>query len=108
MTYAGLGTVNATNDLSNILVYANDLTGGVLMPMMLGAFFVVVLLGGYFMQLRFSGRARIDLCFASAGFSTVGMAVLMSLKNGLLNPIYLFLSIIVAIIGVAWLYFSQE
>lgn len=108
MVYPGLDTVNATNDATAILVYANDLSGGTLMPMTLLAFFLIVAIGSFFAQMRFSGRGRFELSFTVAGFATFGFAVLMSTRNGLLNPAYLLISLAVAILGVAWLYFSQE
>lgn len=108
MTYAGLDTVNATTDLSNLLLYVNDLTNGYAMPSVLFAFFFIVFLGGAFYQIRFRGSARFDFAFAVAGFGTFGLAMIMSSKNGLLNPLYLLITIAVAILGAIWLYFSQD
>lgn len=106
--YPDLSTVNATTDVSNLLLYVNDLTNGLAMPVTLVAFFFLVLLGGAFAQMRFRGSIRIDFAFAAAGFSTFGLAVILSLKTGLLNPLYLFVSLGIAILGAVWLYFSQE
>lgn len=105
--YPDMGTINNT-DLSNILVYANNLTDGYLAPMILAAFFIIVAVGSFFMQQRFTGRGRFELSFAAAGFVTVGFAVLMSLKEGLLPTHDLIISIVVAVIGAIWLYFSQD
>ena len=108
MTYQTLADVNATTDVSNLLVYANDLTGGILMPLILLSFFIIICIGSFFMQMRFSGRGRFEMSFAVAGFATFGLGVLMSSKNGLLNPTYLIISLGAAILGVAWLYFSSD
>jgi len=99
---------NSTTDLSQLLIYTNDITGGSAMPIVLFAFFVISFLGSAFLNVRFRGVFRFDFCFAAAGFTTFGLACIMSLKNGLLNPFYLILSIIVAVIGVAILYLSSN
>lgn len=106
MTYADLSTVNATTDLSNLLLYVNNLTNGYAMPSVLVAFFLIIFLGGSFYQIRFRGDARWDFSFAVAGFITFGMAMIMSQKNGLLNPLYLLVSLAVAILGAVWLYMT--
>lgn len=108
MTYPGLGTVNATTDVTNLLVYVNDITYGRAMPMVLLSFFLVAFLAGAFAQMRFKGQMRMDFSFAAAGFATFGLAVIMSLKNGLLNPIYLLVSLGVAILGVIFLWLRSD
>lgn len=108
MSYPLLNTVNATNDVSTILVYANNLTGGAMMPMFLFLFFWIVCLGSYFAQKRFDVYASFPISFATAGFTTFGLAAIMSMKNGLLNPMYLIISIAVTVIGVLWLYMSTD
>lgn len=108
MTYPDISTVNATNDLSNLLVYANEVTNGLFAPGVLLAFFIIILIAGFFAQMRFKGSTRFDFSFTAAGFATFGFAVIMSLKTGLLNPIYLFISLAVAILGVVWIYLASE
>lgn len=98
---------NATNDPAELFIYANTITNNSFMPLVLFSFFIIVLLGSSFANKRFMGRVRFELSFAVAGFSTVGLAVLMSMKNGLLSPIYVWISIAVAIIGVAWLALTE-
>jgi len=107
MTFAELSSVNASNDVGALLVYANDLTGGILMPMILAAFFLIALIGSYLAQLRF-GRDSLPISFASASFVTFGMCTMMTFETGLINPIYLFITIGLSIIGVIWLYMSSE
>lgn len=108
MTYKTLADVNATQDLTELVIYVNDITGGYAMPLVLFGFFVVALLGSVFAQMRFKGTIRPDFSFASAAFVTFGLAVIMSLKNGLLNPVWLFLSIGLAVLGAVWLYLGRE
>jgi len=108
LSFPDLSSVNATTDVSELLVYVNTLTGGAAMPTVLAAFFIIAFLGSAFLNARFRGVFRFDFCFASAGFVTLGFATIMSLKNGLLNPIYLMISIVVAILGVAILLLSSN
>jgi hypothetical protein len=105
-TFKTLADVNATTDLSELLVYTNDVTGGWAMPLVLLAFFMIIFLGGLFIQSR-RGIMRPEVLLATAGFLTFGMAMIMSIKEGLLNPIYVFISLGLAILGVLWMYLSD-
>ena len=107
-TYRTMADVNATTDVSEILVYVNEITNGWAMPSVLFALFMIVFIGGLFTQIRFKGAVRPEVAFVTAGFITVGLAVLMSLKDGLLLPRYLFTSFAIALLGIAWVYLSQK
>lgn len=106
--FAEISSVNATNDVTELLVYMNTVTDGYFMPMVLLAFFIILCLGSFFMQMRFTGRGRFELSFTVAAFATFGFAVIMSTKNGLINPSYLIISLVAAVLGVAWLYLSSD
>ncbi len=106
MAYPLLDTVNATTDPTELLIYVNDLTFGLAMPLMLLSFFTIILLGGMFMQIR-RGTVRPEVLLASSGFATFGLAMMMSLREGLLNPIYVFLSLGISILGVVWMFLSS-
>jgi hypothetical protein len=108
MTFKTLADVNATTDPSELLIYTNELTDGWAMPSVLFAFFIIVFLGGAFAQMRFRGGVRIDFAFAAASFSTLGLAVIMMMKTGLLNPIYLFVTIGLSILSVVVLYLGRN
>ena len=108
MTYPTLETVNATTDLANILVYANTITNGYFMPMVLFAFFIIVMIGSFVAQFRFSGRPNFQKSFAVSSFSTFGVAMLMSSKNGLLEPTILIITLVLTILSAMWLFFSSE
>jgi hypothetical protein len=106
--YPDISTVNLSVDLSNILIYTNTLTDGMFAPLFVFAFFMIVFVGSAFMQQRFTGRIELKNSFAAAGFVTFGLAVIMSMKTGLLEPYILIITIIVAILGLAWLALSAE
>ena len=103
--YLDISTVNATGDISNILVYANHLTGDILMPVILVAFFLISCIGLYFAQIRM-GRDRIDIAYTVASFLTFGFAVIMSSKDGLLNPVVLIITFVMSVLGVLWLWMA--
>lgn len=106
--YPTLATINASNDISELFIYANELTGGLFMPLFLLTFFIVLFLGGCFAQQFFRGSIRLDFAYAAASFSTFGMAVIMSTRNGLLNITWLILSLVAFILGLVWLYMSNS
>lgn len=107
MAFPDLSTVNATADLGELLVYTNTITGNWAMPMVLLAFFLIIFLGGLFYQAR-KGTTRPEILLSVAGFLTFGMSMIMSLKEGLLNPIYVFMSIGVSVLGVVWMFLSSD
>lgn len=106
--YPDMGTVNATSDLSNILVYANEITNGAFIPLVLAGFFLVIFFSSFFAQIRFSGVAKPDTSFAVAGFATFGMTVLFAAKDGLVSSSNFVISLAIAIIGAAWVFFSED
>lgn len=108
MAFPTLATVNATDDISNLFIYVNELTLGRAVPAVLFAFFVVIALSSVFMQIRFKGESNFKFSFASASFATFGLAVLFSLKSGLLNPIYLITTIGLVIVSAIWLFMSSS
>lgn len=108
MTYPGLDTVNATTDLGELLVYANTLTNGKFILFMVGAFFLIALIGSYVVQSRVSTRPKISVSFTIASFVTFGLVTILSLKNGLIEATYLFVTISLTIIGFAWSAFTSE
>lgn len=108
MIFPDLSSVNATSDLSNLLVYVNTITNGIAMPAVLLAFFFIVLIGSFYAQSRLTGKQRIDVSFVVAGFVTFALALIMSLKTGLLNVIYLVFSLAILMIGVMWIFLGKE
>lgn len=108
MTYPTLATVNATTDLTPLLTYWNTITNGLAMPLVLACFFLIIFFGTFFAQLRFSGRIRPETSFTAASFASVGLAVILSSQNGILDSSYIIITGVLAVVGVAWLYFSPS
>lgn len=107
MTYPLLNSTNPTNDLTQLLVYTNTITDGWFMFSFVIAFFLITLIGGYFAQERL-GKDRFDISFAVAGFATFGLIVLLKTSNGLIPTSYLYISLIVSVIGVLWLTLGEK
>jgi hypothetical protein len=102
MTYQTLSSVNATTDVSELLVYVNNLTDGWAMTMMLFFFFLICLIGGHYLQLRIGRDAKISSSFAVAAFLSFGMSVLLSTREGLINWYIVLLMLVISIIGIFW------
>lgn len=105
--YADISSVNATNDITQILVYANNITNNVFGISLVASFFLIILIGSYYAQVRFSGRGKLGHSFAAASFTTLGLSIIMSLENGLIQPYIVIICLALAIVGVFWVFFSQ-
>ena len=105
--YPDISQVNATNDLTQLLVYCNTVTGGQFGPWVAWSFFIIALLGSYFAQMRLTGRPKLDVTFASAGFVTVGFSLLMSIEAGLLSTAHVIIFLLISILGAMHVLFSE-
>jgi len=109
MTFPDISSANITSDLSQTLVYANNVTGGFFVPgVILFPFFMIVFLGSAFMQMRFSGKIKFDVAFLAASFSSFGLSVILSIQNGLLSYFYVFVCLALSIIGLLWVMQSEN
>lgn len=102
-------------DLAGLFLYPagikNLTTGQVgigFIPMILFALFVIVLFSTFFTQKRFTGREDFFASFATAGFFTAVIALIMTLVDGLINNYTLTFTVVIAIIGVILLFFSRD
>lgn len=103
MTYDSLSTINATEDVTQLLVYCNHITNGLFGPTILYSFFIIVLLANYFYQLRYSAKPKFDVSFAVAAFVSAGFAIIMSLEPGLLWYGHILICVALAGVGVLWM-----
>lgn len=108
MAYPTLSSYNVTNDITMLFVYANDVTSGVFMPLVMFAFFMIVLMASFFAQRRFGGNNDFAVSFAVAGFLTAGFSYILLIKDGLINPLYSVVATVIAIIGMIWLFFTSK
>lgn len=108
LTYATLNTKNVTNDYSEILVYVNEITNGLFIPLVLLAFFTIICFGSYFSMQRISGRGFFIGSFAVASYMTFGLSVLLALKDGLITTFVIVVILAVSVIATALLMLSKD
>jgi hypothetical protein len=96
------------SDLSYMFVYANSITGNMFVLFMVMAFFLITLIGGMFMQMRFQGRIKFEVHFAAASFVTLGFVVILSMVTGLISGLYILPFIGLSIVSVLWLLLSES
>lgn len=96
------------SDLGYIFVYANQVTGGLAIPIILLAFFLVVFLGSLFMQMRMTTRMRPEVSYLAASFATLGFTTIMASIVGINLTFWLWVSIVMTFIGVLWVMLTAE
>lgn len=93
---------NFSSGLDTLLTYvAGEVP--IFFPLFLTAFFIIIAMGGYFSQQRTSGTGNFFMWAAIAGYSTTGMALILTIIPGVL-PLSI-LVIVFAISSVATLIF---
>lgn len=109
--YPALNGTLVGQDLTQLLIYANSVTsntfGGFVFWIVV-SFFLIVLIGSMLAQLRFTGRVRPEVSLLAASFSTLGVATILEMRTGLLNPFYFLFLIAVNIIAIIWVAMSTE
>lgn len=113
MTYELL-TDRALTGLDVPLCYVNDITGGMFIPLMLLAIWVIFAIGGYFLQKKSVGTGDFPMTCAVAGFVlSVFSFMLRLVKNTIGQPCLvdgttLAVVIVVTGISVLWFLFSRD
>jgi hypothetical protein len=114
MTYALVNGINMTAGMGNLFCYVNDITGMLFINLLLLSVFLIVGLGGYFAQKRSSGQGDFPQWFAIGGFVTVLLAFILRLvtddvgNSCLVNGQTLAVCIAVLVIGIIWIFFSDD
>ena len=103
-----LNTRPVEEGLHIIFVYVNDITNGLLIKLLLTSIWMIVALGIYFNQKRLTGDGDFPVGVAVAGFVTFITAILLRIVPGLISGIDLGIVIVIAILGVLWLFFSKK
>ncbi len=108
MAYPAPNTINHTEGLNAIFVYANEVTNGIFSMMLLVTLFIIVAFGTYFSAKRTTGQGDFVASFAVAGYFTVGAAFIMLLIEGLMTVPTVLLALVVSIVGTIWLWFDRR
>lgn len=107
MTYQEFVDVNQSEGLGATLVYVNDVTHGLFLRSVLFAIFLIAFLGTYFSTKREGQPGDLSVCFAAAGYFTLGAAVISSFIEGLIDPFTIIFCIAIAIVGSLWLLMAK-
>jgi hypothetical protein len=101
--------------MGDLLCYVNaDVTGFLFVNLLLFSIFLIVALGGYFAQKRSSGQGDFPQWMALGGFVTTVFAFIMRAvtnsdgQSCLVNGGTLAVCIIVTVVGITWLFFSDD
>ena len=108
MTYPLINGTLVGSDLTQLIVYANNITYQLFSVGMLFAFFMIILIGGSIAQQRFGGIIKFEQSFAAASFSTFGLATILMMRTGALNLAWYFITIGLTIVAALWLYFGTD
>lgn len=96
------------NNLAYFFVYNNSITHGLFGLFMVIGFFLIVLIGSLFAQLRMTGRIRPEVSFLAGSFLTLGFATILEQYSGILNSIYFFILVGLTILSFIWVATSSE
>lgn len=113
MPYPMITDMNMTQGLQVPLCYANNVTGGLFVRLLLFAVWIIFVVGGYFIQKRSVGTGDLPSSLAVGGFVTSVFAILLRLVqyNGtscLVDGWTLSITIVIAGISVLYLLFSRD
>jgi len=92
--------------LDEMFLYVADVVDP-FVPIMLFSLFMITLLASYFSSKRF-GDGDFAASFAVAGFLTFIVAIIMSLIPGMIQTMFVVITLVVAIIGILFLFFSKR
>jgi len=109
MAFPSINNTLLSNDLTYLMVYANDVTNSVFGWAITLGFFLTVLLGSFFMQFRFNPtNPRFDTSLLASSFATIGWVTIIEQSSGILSPIHFMLVIGVFILSLLWVIFGAD
>lgn len=108
MAYPDINTVDMTSGIQNPFIYLNTVTNGLFMPLIIGMLYVVIVMSMYYSQKRMTGRSKPAVCFAVGGFVMAVFVMILGMIPGMINGVTVVEVIIMACVGVLWLYFSKN
>jgi hypothetical protein len=108
MSYPAFNGTNMSTDITYIFSYANSVTHGSFVLMMVIAFFLIILISSFMMQLRFTARIRPETSLLAASFATLGFAIILSQTTGLLDAMYVFILLGITIVSFIWSAFGND
>lgn len=105
--YKTLDDTNLSEGLHTLFTYAEDTVPG-FMGLLLFGIFLILLLGSYYSSRRLVGKGDFPASFAASSFTTFVIAIVMSLIPNLVQQEIVIITLVVATIGMIWLYLSRR
>ncbi len=96
MAYQTINEFNATG-LDGVMGYASSISPG-FFPLVLFAIFIITTMGAYYSQLRLTGKTDFLASATAASYFTTMIAFVLSLIDGVLNPVVVAISFVITII----------
>lgn len=97
MAYEDINTMNISSLSKLFVVISTNVP--IFIPLMLTALFFIVFLANMYAQERTKGYSNKVTCFATAGFLTAVVSIMLSLVPNLVNPFVVIVCIVIAVIG---------
>jgi len=101
MVYETLDSINTSEGLHTLYVYANSVVP-ILTPMILFGIFLITLMASYFSSIRLRGDANFSASFAVAGFFIAIVGTFMSFIPAMINLTTLIICYGITLIGFFW------
>jgi low temperature requirement protein LtrA len=108
MVYPTLDQRNTSEGIQVLFSYANDVTGGLMIKMVLVSFFLVVTFASYYSVKRTSNKDDMPVSVAVGSFLTSILAILFSLIPDMINRDTLIITISITIMCVAGLFVNRS
>lgn len=102
MTYETLSSVNTAEGMHTLFIYANTITTGWFMRLVLMGLFFIVLLGSFYARRTELGQGDIAVSFVVASFVTLIGGVVLSLIPGLIDMFTV--GVIIAVFAISLLF----
>ena len=108
MAYQEYSSVNASEGIHVLFIYANDVTGGLFINLLLFALFIITMIGSFFASRRQTGQGDIAVSFAVSGYFVAGASILLSLIPNMVNTFTVVFCVAIAIVGSLVLYLNKS
>lgn len=108
MAYKLITEMNLSKGLEVPFIYANEISSGLFMKVVLAMIWAVFCFGSYFIQKNKYGSASFPTSLAVAGFITIVSAVLLRLIVGLVDGLTLAVTIIIGTVSILYFLFHGE
>ena len=108
MTWETLNNRNVSQGVQVIFQYANDITSGIFMRMVLLAIWCIVTFGLYFNQRRINGSGDFPASATTGSFVLIAFSSLIRLISGLIDNVTFGIILVLGLVTAVWFFFSRD